>query len=87
MTDFFIAALKSDTDITWIEYNDLDKEGTYAWTDGTPMDYTKSVSNEPTGSTAENCGLAFHIATGYGFYDSPCNAQANSFCKCSPLDI
>ena len=36
-----------DTNYYWIGFNDLDEEGTWAWTDGSVSSYTNWYSGEP----------------------------------------
>jgi hypothetical protein len=53
----------------WIGYNDIQQEGTWGWTDGSPSTYTKWAPGEPSNSkgledVAELYGIA--TSTSYG---------------------
>ncbi|XP_038667997.1 lectin-like [Scyliorhinus canicula] len=39
----------------WIGLNDMKKEGTYVWVDGSPTDFTKWQKNEPNNAGNEDC--------------------------------
>jgi len=55
----------------WIGLNDLETEGTYAWADGTPLDYTHWRENEPDQQPGHNVAY-IEAATGLwldGFQD------------------
>ena len=51
----------------WFGLNDELSEGTYEWTDGVTMfnnkSYTNWLTNQPSGSTGENCGQVYPDGT------------------------
>ena len=64
----------------WIGINDLDAEGTFAWTDGTPFDASFWADGEPNNYDGwENCG---HLASWAGgrWNDIPCEYGMNYVC-------
>ena len=44
---------------TWVGGNDIDKEGTWKWTDGSPFEFTAWGGGEPNNRNGENC---LHVA-------------------------
>lgn len=49
----FVAGLITEN--AWIGGDDMAKEGTYVWTDGTPWTYEHFAPNEPNDTTVEDC--------------------------------
>jgi len=71
----------------WIGINDLETEGTYAWTDGSPLDYENWNDGEPNDwGAGEDCG---HLYEGNGnkWNDLPCNHQAGYLCRVPDLAL
>ena len=44
----------SNNSLLIIGLNDVDNEGVYVWTDGSPVDYTNWDGSQPTGTSIEN---------------------------------
>ncbi|MBU1068908.1 hypothetical protein KJ975_04985, partial [Myxococcota bacterium] len=64
----------------WIGANDLDSEGTFTWTDGTPFDATFWADGEPNNADGwENCA---HLASWAGgrWNDIPCDYSMYYVC-------
>jgi C-type mannose receptor len=49
----FVAGLITEN--AWIGGDDIAKEGSYVWTDGTPWSYEHFAPNEPNDTTVEDC--------------------------------
>eukprot|EP00057_Strongylocentrotus_purpuratus_P012555 XP_011667029.1 PREDICTED: uncharacterized protein LOC105439570 [Strongylocentrotus purpuratus] len=63
----------------WIGFNDLDEEGTWAWTDGSVSSYTNWYSGEPSGGS-EHCGVLRWSSDGT-WYDAGCSSTHGYICK------
>lgn len=64
----------------WIGLDDLAEEGTFVWTDGTPLDYTRWASGEPNDSNGEDC---VHLTAwaGGAWNDLACDRKNPYICK------
>ena len=69
----------------WIGLSDLEIEGTFAWTDGTLLDFEFWQNNEPNNSgNNEHCGH-FYEAEPHYWNDLPCGNQVHFLCRLPPL--
>ncbi|MDP6946329.1 MAG: lectin-like protein, partial [Myxococcota bacterium] len=71
----------------WIGLNDRLEEGTFAWTDGSPVDYENWNDNEPNDhGSGEDCG---HLYEGNGnkWNDLPCHHEAGYLCRVPNLTL
>ena len=57
-TNDFLTTLT--TDLVWIGGNDIDTEGTWVWSDGTPWNYDSWRPGEPTNTNGEEDGLVLN---------------------------
>jgi len=65
----------------WIGADDFAQEGTFAWTDGTPLDYTAWAGGEPNNwGGVENCAHLWGSAGGQ-WNDLDCNASIYYVCR------
>ncbi|XP_048449545.1 C-type lectin BML-2-like [Rhincodon typus] len=64
----------------WIGLNDIYKEGTYLWTDGSSSNFVNWATGQPDNSRgAEDC---VHLtATTFNWNDLPCNSQLCFLCS------
>ncbi|XP_070535731.1 macrophage mannose receptor 1-like [Ptychodera flava] len=62
----------------WIGFNDVDQAGTYSWSDGSPVFYTKWGNGEPSVITGEGC---VQLGTDGGWDDTTCSLMTNAVCK------
>ncbi|XP_780522.4 uncharacterized protein LOC575010 [Strongylocentrotus purpuratus] len=67
------------TNSYWIGFNDLDEEGTWAWTDGSVTSYTNWYSGEPSGGL-EHCGVLRWSSDGT-WNDAACSSTYGYICK------
>lgn len=65
---------------SWIGLDDLAEEGRFAWYDGTPATFTDWKSNEPNGSTDENCVV--DNGNDPGWNDTKCGDTRPYICEC-----
>ena len=71
----------------WIGINDRIEEGTFAWTDGSPVDFEHWAGNEPNDwGSGEDCG---HLYEGgeNRWNDLPCGHQAGYLCRVPNLSL
>jgi hypothetical protein len=71
----------------WIGINDRIEEGTFAWTDGSPVDFEHWNNNEPNDwGSGEDCG---HLYEGNEnrWNDLPCWHEAGYLCHTPNLDL
>ncbi len=65
----------------WIGADDLDQEGTFEWTDGTPLDFTAWSDGEPNNwAEIEHCAHLWGWAGG-PWNDLDCNASIYYVCR------
>ena len=64
----------------WLGLNDLDVEGSFLWTDGTPLDYEKWFPGRPEANGGD-CVLSLIYL---GWIDYPCNVPQAFLCKTPP---
>ncbi|XP_077993133.1 macrophage mannose receptor 1-like [Glandiceps talaboti] len=62
----------------WIGLNDLEQIGTYGWSDGSPVFYTKWAIGEPSYSTGEGC---VQMTMTGGWDDTKCSNMIPAVCK------
>jgi hypothetical protein len=68
----------------WIGINDIEQEGSFAWSDGTPVDFTAWNDGEPNNAGgAENCGHFTSWAEAR-WNDIPCGNFYPYFCNAPP---
>ena len=68
----------------WIGLSDVALEGTFVWSDDTPLDYTAWAGGEPNNAGGnENCGHLWDAAGGE-WNDIPCNESMYYVCR---LDV
>jgi len=65
----------------WIGLNDVQREGVYVWSDGSPLDYTNWGGNEPEDVDGYDC--VFDWGDGY-WSDAGCYAKHGVVCRCEP---
>ena len=71
----------------WIGINDRIEEGTFAWTDGSPVDFEHWAGNEPNDwGSGEDCG---HLYDGgeHRWNDLPCGHEAGYLCRVPDLSL
>ncbi|CAG0907844.1 unnamed protein product [Cyprideis torosa] len=73
----------------WIGFNDLDSEGAFVWSDGSPSEYTNWFRDEPNNGDGRNqdCAIINYPGDGgdyppYGeqWDDTECNPPAEYVC-------
>ncbi|XP_077993135.1 C-type mannose receptor 2-like [Glandiceps talaboti] len=62
----------------WIGLNDLEQTGSYSWSDGSPVFYTKWGFNEPSYATGEGC---VRMNVNGGWDDTKCSETGGAVCK------
>ena len=69
----------------WLGLSDLETEGQFVWTDGTPLDFEFWQSNEPNNSgNNEHCGHFYESPPHY-WNDLPCNNKVHFLCRLPPM--
>ena len=63
----------------WIGLEDMDEEGVYVWSDGSPADYTAWANGEPNNSGDEDCTHFSSWAWGL-WNDIPCDREQAFLC-------
>ncbi|XP_030843511.1 C-type lectin lectoxin-Enh5-like [Strongylocentrotus purpuratus] len=76
---FVLSSRTFGTNYYWIGFNDLNEEGTWAWTDGSVSSYTNWYSGEPSGGS-EHCGVLRWSSDGT-WYDADCSSTYGYICK------
>ena len=61
----------------WFGLNDIEKEGTYVWSDGSSLTYINWRSGEPSGNRYDNCMISGGPMT---WVDAHCGAPAYFVC-------
>ncbi|XP_037650485.1 lactose-binding lectin l-2-like [Sebastes umbrosus] len=64
---------------TWFGFSDLHKEGTWMWSDGCPVKFTKWESGQPNGAGSQNCGDLNHNP-GWNWNDYECATTSPFVC-------
>jgi hypothetical protein len=64
----------------WLGLHDQEEEGTFIWSDGTPVSYTNWWSGEPNDYGGEDCASTNYGATGY-WNDFPCDSTLVFACS------
>ena len=65
---------------SWVGGNDIDEEGTWTWTDGSPFEFTFWYSGEPNNhGGGEDC--IHHRLGGYKWNDRPCSDSLTFLCS------
>lgn len=64
----------------WIGLNDIQSEGTFVWTDGTPLDFTAWNEGEPNNAGNEDCVNLAYWAGGL-WNDLGCDAARPYICR------
>ena len=69
----------------WLGLNDVAHEGTFVWSDGTPIDYVQWGGGEPNNAGNEDC---VHLAdwTGGQWNDLPCGNVLPYICRIPPKE-
>ncbi|XP_071485675.1 echinoidin-like [Diadema antillarum] len=70
----------------WFGLNDIDSEGTFVWSDGSPVDYTKWIPGQPTNYGGnEDCGHMWYrdaqTDTTRDWNDAPCSSEVSFICQ------
>ncbi|XP_072169955.1 alpha-N-acetylgalactosamine-specific lectin-like [Diadema setosum] len=70
----------------WFGLNDIDSEGTFVWSDGSPVDYTKWIPGQPTNYGGnEDCGHVWYrdaqTDTTRDWNDAPCSSEVSFICQ------
>jgi len=75
-----ILTLSGVTDYVWLGASDSTTEGTWVWTDGSPVNYSDWYGSQPNDGTRGNCLLS---SGGYNWkwFDSVCTATSYAVCK------
>ncbi|XP_078616532.1 echinoidin-like [Branchiostoma floridae x Branchiostoma japonicum] len=78
----FVFHFISPFERAWIGLNDVDKEGTFVWSDGTDETFTNWAPNQPDNANAgEHCGEFYNNAAPGQWNDLPCNQDRPFMCK------
>ena len=66
---------------TWVGGNDIDEEGTWKWTDGSPFEFTFWYSRQPTNAGGNEHCLELHAGAGNMWNDRPCSRSMPFLCS------
>ena len=69
---------------SWVGGNDIDEEGTWTWTDGSPFEFTFWYSGEPNNSGGdEDCmhAIGIEYERGETWNDRRCSASLTFLCS------
>ena len=68
---------------TWIGLNDLNQEGSFEWSDQSPMNYTRWGEGEPNdaGGNGEDCGIILMENRQSRWDDRACSRQYSYICE------
>lgn len=77
-TNSWICSTLGCSDQPWMGFNDIAVEGTWVWSDGSPVTFTKWGSGEPNNSGNEDCG---HFRTDTYWNDASCTSSFPFICK------
>ncbi|XP_056454929.1 galactose-specific lectin nattectin-like [Gadus chalcogrammus] len=82
----FITALIENFDPTkgrhWIGFSDLQKEGSWMWSDGSPRDFATWFPNQPNNEAGgQHCGEITFWKLEADWNDAQCKMVASSVCK------
>mmetsp|Transcript_23264 Transcript_23264/g.28539 ORF Transcript_23264/g.28539 Transcript_23264/m.28539 type:complete len:358 (+) Transcript_23264:113-1186(+) len=68
----------------WFGFNDLSKEGTFEWLDGSPVTYTKWSPGEPNNLNIEHCGHIWGTGGSSNVWNDLDCLDASIFPLCNP---
>ena len=70
-------------DIVMIGLSDALEEGTWVWSDGSPLDYVNWVANHPTTDPTKYCVLLHNTGDVWGMQEFDCNSMTAFVIFCS----
>ncbi|XP_072923096.1 C-type lectin mannose-binding isoform-like [Hemitrygon akajei] len=83
-----ILAMDASKPWTWIGLNDIWKEGTFTWSDGSSYNYQNWSQGEPNDRNNEDCVHILYGSTGYGCWnDLPCDKKLGFVCAYKLLNV
>ncbi|KAK6180708.1 hypothetical protein SNE40_008709 [Patella caerulea] len=74
----------NDSGIVWIGLNNLDKDETWQWSDGSPLNLTNWLKGEPetVDGSGSDCGAISNLE--YGWFNQQCTQMSKYICKKHP---
>ncbi|XP_078585767.1 CUB and sushi domain-containing protein 1-like [Branchiostoma floridae x Branchiostoma japonicum] len=80
MQEFLVQELSVSNKDVWIGLTDLDVEGQFVWTDGSPLAYSNWAPGEPNGDHTKNCVHMWPLAN-FRWDDMPCGRNNYYVCQ------
>lgn len=69
-------------DAVWVGLNDIDEEGVFVWTDGSPNTYARYFGSEPDNYAGnENCVVIITGGNAADFRDITCSLPRPFICE------
>ncbi|XP_048244770.1 uncharacterized protein LOC124121271 [Haliotis rufescens] len=82
----FVSAFREKGQYIWIGGTDIDTEGTFTWSDGTPFNWTNWGNDQPNNYANQDCIESYDETNQYQWNDQDCTFELTFVCRRSKED-